>query len=304
MKLPPFTLVHNPRAGKQARAKQLDDQLDLLPRDLRATAFSIKPTFRRTLVQSALGSGGRQPEMASEALRKAVQELGRHARVETVGLWDLSSQVGGLPQVIQHLNEAQPVLTFFEVQASITTGLISRPERVIEWAKERAELEPEDLEQIESNVIFEDFSQRAEKVRRDLGLDYLVGFTFGKIAFEKEDGIYWNFFSSCEDRIVLVSIYDVYRYARKAKRPFEAAVAGMAVSQLLALINRLSYHPETRGCLFDFNEDRDSIVVAFRKPHIEPECLARIKPRYRGAAEALVTAIRTYSTRPEEGDDE
>lgn len=303
MKLPPFTLVHDPRADKRERARQLDTRAGELFRDLDlgATVFAIKPAFRRTLVHSVLGTGGGPTEIAADALRKAVHELGRHPHVETVGLWDLSSQVGGLPRVIQHLNDAQPVLTFFEVQAAITTGLISRPSRVVEWARQRAVLEPEELQEIESNVIFEDFAPRAEKVRKDLGLDYLVGFTPGKIAFEDEDGIHWNYFSYGEGRIALVSLHGIYEYSRTARRPFEAAVAGIAVSQLLATMHagEISYHEETRGCLFDFNEDRDSIVVAMRNPCIDPECLARIRPRYRRAAAALADALRSYPAQAE-----
>jgi hypothetical protein len=316
MKLPPFTLVHNPRAGRQADSRKLALQWGELPEVLRAPARSIKPTFWRALVNSTQEAAARVDEGADlvgvgigakvaavraakplemETLGKVIHEFGRHSRVETVGLWDLSSQVGGLPEVIQRLNESQPVLAFFEVQAAIRSGLISRPERVLKWAKELAgeELGATDLEQIESNVIYEDFSRRAERVRRDLGLDFLVGFTPSMIAFEEESNIEWNYFSAGTGRLALVSLYDLDKYARKARRPFEVAVGAVAIAQLLTVINKdLEFHDEIRGCLFDFNEDRDSIVRSIRALCIEDQCLKKIRPRYRSAAEAMVAALR------------
>jgi hypothetical protein len=71
------------------------------------------------------------------------------------------------------------------------------------------------------------------------------------------------------------------------------AVAGIALSNLLACFNRkVEFHEETRGCLFDFNRQRDSIVEMLRETRIEPSCLALMAPRYREAALAMTSALR------------
>ena len=84
-------------------------------------------------------------------------------------------------------------------------------------------------------------------------------------------------------------------YARQAKRPFEAAVAGIAISALLADINpSIQFHPTNRGCIFDFNRHRDSIVTNFKDPKIEDECLKKMEPKYRDAAVALIKKLRGF----------
>lgn len=92
---------------------------------------------------------------------------------------------------------------------------------------------------------------------------------------------------------MLVSTYEMRNFAAQASRPFEAAVASLVIGELLALLSPgLEFHEENRGCIFDFNGDRQSIVESLRQMQIEPECLRRIKPAYRTSADALITALR------------
>jgi hypothetical protein len=71
------------------------------------------------------------------------------------------------------------------------------------------------------------------------------------------------------------------------------AVAGIALSVLLVNLNPdLEFHEESRGCLFDFNGDRESIVETFRSSMIEASCRDKFQPKYREAALAMVAALR------------
>ncbi len=301
MKLPPFTLVHDPRAprGPEGRRRLIADSVRGVEPDLRADLLSIKPAMSSTLLKSfALEAEAPARKGTTSALRTVVGELKRQPRVVTAGIWDLDSQVGELPAVVERLNAAQPVFAFFEVQAALPVGLVSRPQRVVAWAAERSAepLAADAVEEFENNIIFTEFAGRAERIRRVLGIDYLIGITPSMIAFEDDVEIHWNYFTGFAGKIALASTYGMYDYARQARRPFEAAVAGIVVAQLLVALDypALGFHPEVRGCLFDFNEERDTIVRSLRRARIEPECLAKIQPRYRAAAEAMTAALRAY----------
>lgn len=302
MKLPPFTLVYRPDRGgvpARERAQRVVDDLGDHAERLSFSLDDVKPTLRRSLLATVGPSS--DPAAAVAFLNQAGVDLQRRAAVETVGFWDLSSQVGELPTVVQALNRVQPVLTFFEVQAPVPSGLISRPERVAAWAREKAgeALTGERLAELGNNVIFEDFAVRARKLRRELGLDHLIGIVPAMVAFEEEGELYWNYFSMSEPRLLLASTSGVFEYARRAECPFAVGVAVIALSTLLASLNpELVFHEETRGCFFDFNRDRDSIVEAFRRLEIEPECQAKIRPRYREAAVAMVAALHEIGAPP------
>jgi hypothetical protein len=115
------------------------------------------------------------------------------------------------------------------------------------------------------------------------------------VASEDEVNIYWNSFAFERGRIMLVSTYDLQTYARKAGRRFEMAVASVAVSILLASINpKLVFHDQTRGCLFDNNKKRSTIVASLAGPQIESDCMNLIRPKYRNAAEAMVRVLGSY----------
>jgi hypothetical protein len=303
MRLPPFTLVYRPglrAGGRQARARQLAAELGELRTGLSRSLAALKPTIRRSLLETLESSADRAG--SADSLSLAVHELQRRDKVKTVGIWDLSLQVGALPRVIEALNRSQPAFAFFEVQAAVPSGLISRPERVVAWAIERFKrpLSPRQLAEIGSNLIFEDFADRAVAVRRELGLDHLIGIVPSMIAFEEGGKVFWNYFSlSKEPRLAVASTFDVFRFARRAGRPFEVAVASIALSTLLAILNpSLEFHEDLRGCLFDFNRERDTIVASLQRMEIETCCLARIRPTYRDAAEAMVTALRDLGTSP------
>ena len=138
-------------------------------------------------------------------------------------------------------------------------------------------------------------------MRRALALDYLVGLTHLMVAFKekgKKGKVGYDYFSYNAGPTILVSAYGVPRYARRAKRPYEAALGSLVVGAVLAELSPKleEFHDETRGCLFDLNWERDSIVKSFRVMTICGECLPKIAPRLHGPAHALLEALRGYRT--------
>lgn len=311
MKVPPFTLVHkrmslrNPHEKADRASLRIRLLSDTEPR-LADSLFSLKPRFRYTLVNSAFAFAPSEEESQSlqfvvPTLERIMDDLNRQSRVTKVGIWDLGVHAGFLPKLIERLNVEQPVFTFFKIQAAIPAGLISQPVRVAAWLRHNLgrSLKKSERDEIENNVIAEDFFKRAEEVRSDLGVDHLVGATPSMVALAEDNMIYWNHFAASFGRTGLVSGYELHDFASKANRPLEVAVAYLAIGELLVSLNRrLDYHDDT-GCLFDYNESRISIVKSLKNPRIEDDCLYRMLPSYRAASVQLMNTLQTYSREDE-----
>jgi hypothetical protein len=227
----------------------------------------------------------------------------------TVGIWSLDAWLGSISELIEGLNQKQGTFVFYEVEASVPAGLISRPERVIPWLQEALENNPNEktkrtLEKakhtIHDNLIANDFFGLADRIRADLGLDYIVGVTPSMVAGKDEDGSYYtDHFSTYEGHTILASSYDLHAYASSSGLSFEAFLTTIVVSELLvAICPKLGFHSDT-GCLFDYNDDRISLIDDVRDPKIQPDCMELIEPQYRDAALSLVDFIRSIrSTKP------
>jgi hypothetical protein len=308
MKLPPFTLIHRlaePEGGEGA-GDEVAERRALLESAVAPTragvASKLKRTFNHTLVKTSFArapAGSIAALVRSEAVpayEHVLADLERRPKVITVGIWELGTRAGYLPWLIERLNAAQPLFTFFKIQAAIPSGLVSRPSRVSQWLADMLghDLAPEDLEAITDNVIAEDFFGRAERVRKEIGVEYLIGITPSMVAGDDDGSIYWNHLSTSHGRTILASAYGMHAHAHKAGRPFEVAVALVAIAQLLATLNtRVQYHDDV-GCLFDYTQDHRAIVKSLRQPMIEEVCFKRLAPRYQDAAAALVAALGDY----------
>lgn len=298
----PFLLIHEPLAEGAKLAAQLLKLASAIDPRIGSVVKSIPTTVVETLLSTKFGqqlSGQLDPGAIIELLNRVAKEYGRQTQVVQVGVWDLNAQIGGLSQLVEILNKAQSAFVFFQLETAIPAGMISHKDRVIAWARERgSRFSRRDLGELEDNMIADDFYRRARKVRADLKLDYLVGLTSSMIAFEEENKVYWNYYSTWKGHLLLVSTYGVREYARKVQRPFAAAVGGIIVATLLAVMNRrLDFHVETNGCLFDQNIDRGTIIKAMKNPRIDEECLAKIDEKYREAALGFVKELQSYPKR-------
>jgi hypothetical protein len=267
--------------------------------DLLSDLNSLNPHLRRTLLTSSFGVGVREDvNEVLGRLRPVVEDISKGGQSVTVAFLDLDARVGGLPKVIESLNTAQTLFTFLDLQAALPAGLLIPSNKFSSWARHRVgwkRVTKGERDSFEDNLMFNDFYKYAQAVRQTSGVDYLIGITQYMIAIEEEEenAYYWNYFSSAEERIILASTYDLREYALKSGRPFEIAVTLIALAQLLSQMNKIDYH-RNRGCFFDENIDRSSIVKSLKNAKIEPKCFDKIEPNYREAVDAMMTALRNY----------
>jgi hypothetical protein len=275
MKLPPFTLVHSP-AGPKSRSA-------------------------RDKLLSTLSASRESGALKKSALERVDRELNRAAKVETAGIWDLGAWVGGLPRIVEAMNKAQPELVIFEVQAAVPAGLVSRPERIAAWAEEvlARKLRPTERAEMQSSILDVELLPIAERVRKEVGVDYLVALTAEPIAGavdDEHDGltVFTDLFAAADGRVSIASTAGLREFAADAGRPFEHAAAFVFLGALLASMNpKLETHDDT-GCLMDFNYDRAGIVPALRKPALDQQCVDKIKPAYRDMAMKLIRVLDRY----------
>jgi hypothetical protein len=315
--------------GAKGRARGAKRAVELPPRlaflgaaapELVGPLASLNPNLTSTLLESSLSHsevGEDWERSAVERLRPVVEDLGRGVETVTVAVWDIDARVGLLPNVIEALNESQETFTFFDLQASIPAGLVVRSEYFDEWIEHRTKKRVEDFtawvrDKAEKKRVSEDerrgfgdnlwsndFYKYARVIYKQLGVDYLAGVTQYKVAGHEKGDYFWDYFSASQKGVLLTSAFDLREYARDGGRPFEVAVAQVVLAQLLVEIGpRVRFH-EDRGCFFDFNESRDSIVRSIREMRVEPECMEKIDARYRGAAQSMADALRDYK-RPQE----
>jgi hypothetical protein len=220
----------------------------------------------------------------------------------TIGLWDLGAWLGGLHRIVEAMNDAQGVFIFFEVKASVPVGL-AKAREVVEtrFATEAPgmTLNADDRhamkQELDANVIANDFFELAEPIRKDLGIDFIVGITPSMIAGYQGKKVYWNRISTFADHTILVSTYQLREFAEETGRPFEAFIAGIIIAQMLVakFTPDLAFH-DNRGCMFDYNADRVSIMEKAHDLKIEPDCMEAIDATYRPAVQALVGLLRNF----------
>jgi|GEM_PF-2880670 len=300
--VPPAATESSPSDERLSAITQTDPDLakslESLPAQLSSTLLSS------SFAQQALGT---ETDTAAETLRPVLLDLQRSKTTVTVALWDIDARVGALPEIIYLLNQSQPVFTFFDLQAPIPSGLIIQADHFGSWAQKRLgrRVSKKEREEFQNNLMSNDFYKHASGVHKNLGVDYLVGFTQYMIAGEEDGKFFWSYFSasSPNNRILLVSTYELRDYARQAGRPFEVAVGMLIVGQLMATINKkVEFHQIDTGCLFDFNDDRVSVIECIKRLEIEPSCMALMDAKYRAPAQAMMEALRAY--RKEETSDE
>jgi hypothetical protein len=77
---------------------------------------------------------------------------------------------------------------------------------------------------------------------------------------------------------MIISTTNLREYAKTANSTFEKVVFRLCLSAIVSGDERwtdLDIHNETVGCLFDFCDERDDIVVGFRNPIFDHDNVAR-----------------------------
>jgi hypothetical protein len=313
----PFTIVTRPAEIEKEVAKRLpkrDSRSELLLRPFRAP-------LRRALLSSAfglplgdLGTSGWGPSEAAAPRKKPSKVRGvrrkvgiaraaqasrpgesklQSSRVRTIGLLDLGAWLSRLPELLKVMNGAQRRFAFLELQTPVPAGLVKTEEALVVWARKHGvKLTKARRSELVRNMLADEFFYFAESLRRRYSLDLLIGLTPAMVAFVERGVPHWNYYACGDGKTAVVSTADVREYARRGRRPYEAAVGMMVAAQVIALVDGIEYHPETRGCLFDFDEEREDLVVAIKKMRIDAECLALLKkPGAADSATALMAAL-------------
>jgi hypothetical protein len=310
----PYTLVRRtPSADESSGASSsfVESSLRKMTGGLADQFAKLHPDLKRSLARSVVDysvptskttkqSGTSEQEITkskrvTERAGRLIKSLVESPDVVSVGILDLGAWLSGLPVLLEVLNKAQAVFRFVEIQAPVPSGLLKASNVIELWAAQHLgrSLKKTEKAQLEGNVISDDFFRVSEDIRKGLHIDFVVGVCAAKIACSQHDSVDWNLFATHSDHSLLISVADLRGYAAKAKRPFEAALGSVVVSQLLVAIEPNLFYHDDSGCLFDFNEDRKSIVRGLKLMMIEDSCLQQINEKYRTSVMSLVAAIRS-----------
>lgn len=233
------------------------------------------------------------PKLPTELVRVAERAVAG-TTASTVGILDLGAWVSRLPELLKVMNNSQDRLVFFELQTSVPAGLVKTKEPLALWAQEQLgrHLRKEEADELMRNMLADEFYFFAESVRVQNKLDILIGLTPAMIAFADPDGPKWNYFAAGREQVSVVSTCDLREYAAQAARPYEAAIGMLISAQVLALRNDMDYHAETRGCIFDFNDNRIDFVDSIRGMRIDSDCMTHFQSVEEAkAAKSLVAAL-------------
>jgi hypothetical protein len=228
----------------------------------------------------------------------AVRAVKTAKTVQTVGIWEVSSCVERLPEILDTMNRAQDEVRFDEVLAAVPPGLVSQPRVGATWWRLMSgeRLSARERKEMKANVWAHNFEPQASLVRKDLGIDLLIGLTPAMVAFVEGQERNWNYFTwNDRKHLSLVSCYDVREYAEAVQRPFEAAIGMLIVGELLYCRNaKVDYHPKDRGCLFDKTIERENLKLSLATMEIESRCRALLAGKWRMVGDALMKALRNY----------
>jgi hypothetical protein len=198
-----------------------------------------------------------------------------------VGLIDIDSDVGFLPDLVKAANEAQAYYSFRVVYLPPPAG----------YARTEFGL-PQTFVPLLADLF--------QTKRLELGDDYLCCLTKNMIA---GDG-YSNFFASAEETKGLVSFISTFglrSYAEQAGTSFAKACLSLCLSMLLMGDPRwtISPHVDTYGCFFDFCRNRSDIVIGLRKMKFDHKrCRKKIKDEQQLSAIDALLRIEVPEPKP------
>jgi hypothetical protein len=244
-----------------------------------------------------------QTTSALESAPNADPMLGAKAKASSrirVGIWDMDGCAGGLPHLLDRVEEVQDQFSCFAVEAPFQTGLTAPGDHVAQMWRRRTGRAMSNAD-AHTNVLASPLYAAAKPVLKKLPIDWLVLIVRATIADDGDPKAAWyNLFSTHLDNTIIVSTYELRRFAAEAGRSFEAAVVLNVLSELLAaMVPDVEMKDKTTGSIFDYCEDRRDIVVSLKRPHIDPENRKVLPAPLLEAAEKMIEAIKTYK-RPED----
>jgi len=182
-----------------------------------------------------------------------------------VALLDIDSKVGSLADLARLVNTAQEYYNFEVVYLPVPSGYV------------RIDLDDDPQTFVPRLEGF------LEPLPDQLQVEFVCCLTQNLIAFVEGNAIRYNYFACSltnNDKVSVVSTFDLRRYAKESKVPFAKAVFRLCLSMLVSSDPRwgIDFHAQTVGCLFDFCENRDDFVVGLKKNNFDhKECRDKIR---------------------------
>ncbi len=218
-----------------------------------------------------------------------------------IGVFDISARAGFLFDVLELVSRSQSRFTFYPVEASLPMGLgVIGDVFEAKLKAVREKLSRGDKAELRQNIAVQDYFPFLKQTREQIHVDVIAGLFSPMLAWTESDDAKtvdygWNFFSLGEGPDVAISVYGLRDYAKEAGRPFEAAVALLTLAQVWASLYGTRFHQQSRGCPFDFCENRDDLVGAISKMEICSESLEEIPADERESVTKCLNVIRTYA---------
>lgn len=113
---------------------------------------------------------------------------------------------------------------------------------------------------------------------RYLAVDLVTCLTKYPLAFREGNRTLYNYFSGPgekDKRFNFVSTSNLYEYCKSAHCTFEKGIVHMIVGQLVVYFTKFGYHPETRGCVMDFCENRADMIQGLSDMKFCDDCNSR-----------------------------
>jgi hypothetical protein len=219
-----------------------------------------------------------------------------------VGIWDVSSRVSYLYELVDRMNQSQKRLRFFEVVSSTPLGVEASHQVLAQGKRGKPAAGSAKQKRDDGrNVVASRLFPRLQRIRLEHGLHYLIGAVGPSIYDDDEawlDEPYYDLSATWRRSEGLISIDGYQALAREAGVSFEAAVGYLVLCALGCLIQGESLiHEDTRGCIFDYDPTREDSVASLRAFTLCDICRkVRFKRRFGPALLSLLADLKTFES--------
>jgi hypothetical protein len=230
---------------------------------------------------------------------------GDRRRPTRVALVDLGAWIGELDTLIERLNAAQMQYEFFRVRQAVPLWLTSQVPKLQQWLESelRRPLTVDERSSLEPHVILDDYQRFGARIQKQYGIPYVFGLTPAPVTSSEDAGSpgkFWDYvkcFIVSHKKVGLISTDGVLEFATKAKRPFVIGIGVLVIGAILAESTNTKFHEKEEadtGCIFDYCDKRNNLVLGIQRPHIEESCLFKLPPGRRAAAMRMVEVLSEW----------
>ena len=126
-----------------------------------------------------------------------------------------------------------------------------------------------------------------------LNVDLVACLTKYLLAFDDEEGLWWDHLSGPSDvdsSVLFVSTKQLYEYTKLAGCTFEKGIVYHILTQLIIFFaDGLGFHKEIKGCVLDYTVEHSLMVEGLTRMRLCKDCLDKIKsPQLMAATKAIL----------------